>query len=299
MGSTFFSNPYEGTIDPEGFYQLSDSVRAGVAILYFTIEMMAAFLLVADWNYRGRIRRLTLFIVALGMIVAVGKMKRLELATPILALLGFIYLDKSKALYKPALLLVALLLVISAVGTYRLGLGFGLDSLLAVPLEANLVVNSLYRVIDLIDNNGYPFTYAIELLALPASVIPSLFLPDKHLLVDVGPLWADRLEVNPTGGYYGLAHLYRYGGFVAVIVISALFGLTLGYLYRRFLKSFDGSKFTSVFYPVIMVPLLFHYVRDDVIVAIKLTFQTGILLLLLAYIARLIRRASRPAIQNS
>jgi len=143
MGSTFFSNPYEGTIDPEGFYQLSDSVRAGVAILYFTIEMMAAFLLVADWNYRGRIRRLTLFIVALGMIVAVGKMKRLELATPILALLGFIYLDKSKALYKPALLLVALLLVISAVGTYRLGLGFGLDSLLAVPLEANLVNNTI------------------------------------------------------------------------------------------------------------------------------------------------------------
>jgi len=42
-------------------------------------------------------------------------------------------------------------------------------------------------VIDLIDNYNYPFTYAIELLAVPVSVIPNIFFPNKHLLVDVGP----------------------------------------------------------------------------------------------------------------
>ena len=289
MGNAYTLGQYEGGDNPEGFYKVSESVRAGVAILYFTIEMLAAFLLIADWNYRGKIRGFTLLLVTLGVVIAAKGMKRLELVTPILALIGFIYLNKSKALYVPAILFAFLVVILSIVGAYRVGASIGLENLLAFVLEANFVVNSLYRVIDLIDNYNYPFTYAIELLAIPVSVIPNILFPNKHLLVDVGIYWTDRIEISPLGGYYGLAHLYRYGGVVAVVVFSICLGLILGYFYRRFLRSFNGSRFTSIFYPVVIVPFLFHYVRDDVVVGVKLVLQTGILLFLLAQVKFIVR----------
>ncbi len=289
MGNAYFFGQYEGGDNPESFYKASESVRAGIAILYFTVEMLAAFLVIADWNYRGKIRGLTLFVVALGVIIAAKGMKRLELVTPILALIGFICLNKSKSLYVPAIVFACLVVTMSIVGAYRVDASIGVENLLAFVLEANFVVNSLYRVIDLIDNYNYPFTYAIELLAVPVSVIPNIFFPNKHLLVDVGPFWSDRIAISPLGGYYGLAHLYRYGGIAAVVVFSICLGLVLGYLYRRFLRSFNGSRFTSIFYPVIIVPFLFHYVRDDVVVAIKLVLQTGILLFLLGQVKFVVR----------
>jgi len=298
MGPGYLSSQYEGVIDPEGFYHVSDSVRAGVTILYFTVEILVSFLLIADWNYRGRIKPLTILAVTVVVVVAAGGMKRLELMTPILGFFGFVYLNRSKALYTPAILLVLFIAVLAGIGTYRLGLGFGLASLASIPLEANFVVNSLYRVIDLVDNNGYPFTHAVELLAIPISVIPNLLFPDKYLVLDIDPLWSDRLEVSPLGGYYGLAHLYRYGGTLAVGIFSLLLGLLLGYLYRRFLRSFDGSRFASIFYPVIIMPFLFHYVRDDITVAIKLLLQTAILLYVLSEAERLIRNASNKAKQE-
>ncbi len=289
MGNTYFFGRYEGGDNPESFSQASEGVRAGIAILFFTIEILSAFLLVADWNYKGKIRRITLLVVMLGIIVAAKAMKRMELVTPILALLGFMYLNKSKALYVPALVVAFLVVLLSIVGAYRVGADVGPENLLSPVLEANFVVNSLYRVIDLIDNYSYPFTYAIELLALPVSVIPNVVFPNKHLLVDVGAFWADRVEISPLGGYYGLAHLYRYGGIVAVVIFSICLGLSLGYFYRRFLKSFDGSRFKSIFYPVIILPFLFHYVRDDVVVAVKLVLQTGILLFLLGQVKFIVR----------
>jgi len=294
MGNAYFFGQYEGGENPESFYLVSESVRAGIAILYFTVEMLAAFLLIADWNYRGKIRKVTFFVVVLGVIVAAKGMKRLELVTPILALLGFIYLNKSKALYIPAILFALLVVILSAVGAYRVGASIGVENLIAFVLEANFVVNSLYQVIDLVDNFNYPFTYAIELLAVPVSVIPNIFLPSKHLLVDVGPYWTDRLEINPQGGYYGLAHLYRYGGVAAVIIVSVCLGLVLGYFYRRFMRSFDGSRFTSIFYPVVVLPFFFHYVRDDVVVAVKLVLQTGILLFLLGQVKLFVRNGMPP-----
>jgi hypothetical protein len=289
MGNAYFFGQYEGGDNPGGFYTVSESVRAGVAILYFTIEMLAAFLLIADWNYRGKVRGFTLLAVTLGVIIVAKGMKRLELVTPILALIGFIYLNKSKPLYVPAIVFAFLFVTLSIVGAYRVGASIGFENLLSFVLEANFVVNSLYRVIDLIDNYNYPFTYAIELLAVPVSVIPNIFFPDKHLLIDVGLSWNDRMEISPQGGYYGLAHLYRYGGIVAVVVFSICLGLVLGYFYRRFLRSFNGSRFTSIFYPVIILPFLFHYVRDDVVVAIKLVLQTGILLFLLGQVKSAVR----------
>lgn len=278
IGGTYFTSKYLAGADPESFVNMDTNTRFGVAVLYFTVETFIAFLIISDWNYRKKIRLKTLLLIMIGFLLVLQNMKRLEMITPVMASLAFIYTDKKKTLHVPLLAAFSVVIIASFMGTIRAAGDVGVGSLLSFVLEANFVTNSYYKVIQLIHESGYPYTFGIELLAIPFAIVPGVLLPQKHSMIDVGQYWANRVEISPQGAYYGLAHLYRYGGIYSVTILSIILGFMLGRCYRYFLNSYDGKQFNSIFYPVMIFPFLFHYVRDDIVVAIKISLQLGIIL---------------------
>ena len=185
-------------------------------------------------------------------------------------------------------------------GSARVGSEMGFSSLLSFVLEANFVNNSFYKVIELIKEQGYNFTYGIELLGIPFSALPGWIFPQKYSLIDPGEEWANRALISPQGAYFGLAHLYRYGGLTSIILISIGLGFLLGTAYRRFVKSWDGQKYDSLYYPIAIFPFLFHYVRDDFTVAVKICIQIGIVLFLYEQVCKFLTAVtSRKVVTNS
>ena len=287
QGSDYFAINYLGGDDAYGFYSLPPLIRAGIAIRYFTFEYLVTAILIWDWAYYRRIRVSTIIIVAVCYLFMINGMKRLEMLTPLISIGAYVYLDKRRSMARAILWLGFLVLAFSYIGAFRLGNDFDVSSVISFVLEANFTTNSFFRTIELVDSFGYPYTFGMELLKLPLDLIPTLLFPNKAEIGFVANVWADRSEVSPLGAFYGLAHLYRYGGVVAVFVGSLFLGYLISAMHRGFVRSLIGRGLPSIIYPTILFPFMFHYVRDDLTVALKMVGQFFLLVLIVSQFCKI------------